>query len=85
MLASVLKRYPELTEDDVMIVDRGEGPFIYQWNSQQPMPTPEELQQWSEEEVFPPVQTPEEELLLLKEKQELMQQAIDDLILGGML
>jgi hypothetical protein len=85
MLASVLKRYPELTEDDVMIVDRGEGPFIYRWNSQQPMPTPEELQQWSEEDVFPLVQTPEEELLLLKEKQELMQQAIDDLILGGML
>lgn len=50
MLQSVLKRYPNLTINDIKLQDDGEGAFVATWNSEDPKPTPEQLKTWEAED-----------------------------------
>lgn len=75
MKQSILRRYPELTEDDVVLRDDGEGVYIDIWGSGKPKPTMDEVLSWVEEDKNVPKP---------KTEMELMKEAIDDLILGGM-
>lgn len=55
MKETILKRYPELSEDDIVLRDdNGDGVNIYidYWNSDLPIPTPTEIKQWEDEEKF---------------------------------
>lgn len=61
---------------------------IETWNLSEPKPSLEELEMyWNEhkDEILEANKPQPSETETLKEQQELMQQAIDDLILGGML
>lgn len=75
---SILKRYPELLPEDVFIQNDsdGNGPRITLWNSDKPMPTAEQIEQWVEEDAQQP--KPKSQL-------DLVQAALDDLILGGIM
>jgi hypothetical protein len=78
---------------DFVVMDEGNGQFISEWNIDAPIPTEEELQKAWEEYLAnrpEPQPTPEERIAhleqeneQLKEQIELMQQALDDLILSG--
>jgi hypothetical protein len=74
MLTSILKRYPELTSDKVMLVDRGKGVEIAKWDSDKPQPTLEEMNGWVEEDSLTPHLTPIEQLQ--KDQAELMMQLV---------
>ncbi|MEH7157481.1 XkdW family protein [Neobacillus drentensis] len=74
MKDSILKRYPTLTEDDVVLRDDGYGVFIDVWNSDEHKPTMEQVTSWVAEDAKLP--KPKTEI-------ELMRQALDELILGG--
>jgi hypothetical protein len=82
---AILKRYPELKEEDVFLQDDGDGkgPRLVTWNSDKPIPTMEQVYQWVEEDQNIPA--PKSELEIIKENQEVIQKALDELILGGML
>lgn len=79
--------------EDFLVMDEGEGQFIAEWHINAPIPTEEELEKAWEEYLAnksEPKPTPEEiienleqENEQLKEKIELIQQALDDLILSG--
>lgn len=79
-------KYPNLKAGkDYLVKDDGEGAFIAKWNAEEPQPTDEELQDaWAEYEANPP-QDPLTPVEQLKKQQDLMQQAIDELIFGGAL
>jgi hypothetical protein len=63
MLESVLKRFPELTKDDVRLQDDGNGVYVAYWNSDKPRPTTEDLINWNTEDANLPKQlTPFEQL-----------------------
>jgi hypothetical protein len=49
MQRSILKRYPELSEDDVVIRDDcdGNGAYIDIWNSEKPCPSMDTVRQWA--------------------------------------
>jgi hypothetical protein len=83
LIGAILKKmFPGATIGDYEIVN-GE---IILWNLADPQPTKEELETyWAqhEQEIMQEQQPKPTELDLLKTKQELMQQALDDLILGG--
>lgn len=81
MKQSIIRRYPELTEKDISLRDDGKGIYIESWNSNLEQPTMEQVLLWVEEDKDLP--KPLTELEELKIKQELMQQAIDDLIFSG--
>ncbi|MCM3599403.1 XkdW family protein [Robertmurraya korlensis] len=86
MKPSILKRYPELSKDDVLLRDdnNGKGPYIAVWKSTKPKPTMDQVKQWVlEDEAIPKPLTPEEELEQVKKQQELMQTALDELIFSG--
>ena len=76
MKESILKRYPTLGPDDVSLRDDGKGVFIDVWKSVQPKPTMAQVIAWVAEDGKLP--KPKTEL-------ELMQRAIDDIILGGLI
>ena len=68
---------------DFLVMDNGAGQFIAQWNLSKAKPSNQELQAaWEEYNAHPP-QEPPSEIELLKQRQEIIQQALDDLILGG--
>jgi hypothetical protein len=48
---SILKRYPELDEKDIILMDNGEGVFIHFWNSDKTKPTMDQVNQWAEEDA----------------------------------
>lgn len=48
----LLARYPELSYDDVVLRDDGEGIYIDVWNSDTPKPTLENIKQWFEDDNF---------------------------------
>jgi hypothetical protein len=74
---SILKRYPELKEDDITLRDDGAGIFISQWNSEEPKPTITQINQWvAEDEAEPKPKTEEE---LLREENAQLNLAIIDL------
>jgi hypothetical protein len=56
MIDSILKRYPELTNDDVILRDDGDGRGIYidVWNCDKPKPTMDEVNQWVVEDAALP-------------------------------
>jgi endo-beta-N-acetylglucosaminidase D len=87
MLYSILKRYPELTEDDVMIVDRsdGKGPFIAYWNSDKPKPTTEQLLQWAEEDA-PEISVQKTDIELLEQENAnlILQNAMQDIAIQSL-
>lgn len=83
MIESILRRYPELSKSDVSLRNDGNGIYIEVWNCDQSQPTIEEVNQWVEEDVNLP--QPLSEMDQLKKQQELMQEAIDELIFGGSL
>lgn len=86
MKPSILKRYPELTENDVLLRDDtdGKGVQIVHWNSSKIKPSMDQVKQWvQEDDAIPKPVTPEQELEQLKKQQELMQAAIDELIFSG--
>jgi hypothetical protein len=65
MKESILKRYPELTEHDVILIgdDSGEIVVFGKWNSEKPIPTIEQVNQWVEEDAqLPKPLTTEERL-----------------------
>jgi hypothetical protein len=73
---------------DYVLMDNGQGPFIYEWNLPDTQPTQEELEAyWNghQQEILDANKPPLSELDILKANQELMQKAIDDIILGGAL
>ncbi|WP_026572507.1 XkdW family protein [Bacillus sp. UNC438CL73TsuS30] len=74
MKQSILKRYPELTEEDVILRDDGQGIYLDIWKSDKPKPTMDQVKLWAAED---------EQLPKPKTELELMQQALDELILGG--
>jgi hypothetical protein len=53
---SILKRYPELKFDDVVLRDDGDerGIYIDVWNSDKPKPTIDEVNQWVQEDAALP-------------------------------
>jgi len=89
MLQSILKRYPTLNPEDVRLQDDGDGIYIAYWNSDEPKPTMEQVYQWVEEDSKFPKPKTEIEMLQqenkeLKEYIEVIQLALDELLLGGM-
>lgn len=78
---AILNIYPDaVPNQDFLIMDDGNGPEIRQWKYNGPIPTENELQMaWGNVQVEPV------ELSPIEKKLELMQQAIDDIILGVML
>lgn len=86
MILSILKRYPELTFNDVELMDNkdGNGIRITMWKSDKPKPSMDQVKVWvDEDEAIPKPLTSEQELEQLKKQQELMQKALDDLIFSG--
>lgn len=77
MLNSVLKRYPELTEEDVTLRDDGTGVYIEKWNSPEPKPTAFELKTWAEEDAKLPKPLTE------KERIAELENVVNMLLLGG--
>jgi hypothetical protein len=73
MIESILKRFPELTKDDVNLMDNGEGVFVNVWNSDKPKPTKEELQSWFNEDDFVKVK---------QDKKDELDEACTNTILG---
>lgn len=73
MLQSILKRFPELTPEDVSLRDDadGKGVYIDKWNSDKEKPTPEEFKRWHEEDMadYTPPLTIEEQMQ--KQQEEL--------------
>ncbi|AND39629.1 XkdW family protein [Cytobacillus oceanisediminis] len=68
MLNSVLKRYPSLTPNDVVLRDDGEGVYVHYWNSQEPQPTISELLAWQkEDEELPKQPTDQDRIVALEE------------------
>ena len=76
MKQSILKRFPSMGENDVTLRDDGKGVFIDVWKSKDPKPTMAQVNAWVAEDAQQP--KPKTEL-------ELMQRAIDDIILGGLI
>ncbi|MEH7481479.1 XkdW family protein [Neobacillus drentensis] len=73
------------SDKDFLVMDLadGEGQFIAEWNLPDPQPTETELQAaWKEYQLNPPP-APLSEFEKLQQLQELMQQAIDEIIFGG--
>lgn len=81
MKESILKRYPELTANDVTLRDDGEDVYIDVWNCIKAQPPLEQVLAWVEEDTNLPQKKSEMELL--KSQQVLMQAALDDLIFSG--
>jgi hypothetical protein len=63
---SILKRYPELKEDDITLRDDGNGIFISYWNSEKPKPTITQVNQWVAEDEAEP--KPKTEIDILKDQ-----------------
>jgi hypothetical protein len=53
MKESILKRYPELSSQDLGLRDDGDekGIYIEVWNSDKPKPSMEEVKAWHEEDM----------------------------------
>jgi hypothetical protein len=68
---SILKRFPELKDEDVFIQNDsdGNGPRIVVWNSDKPIPTAEQIQQWEQEDAQLPKQLTLEQQLAEKDLQ----------------
>jgi hypothetical protein len=65
MKQSILRRYSEMTEDDVVLRDDGDGRGIYidVWNSDKTKPTMEEVLSWVDEDsTLPTPLSPIEQL-----------------------
>lgn len=86
VVKAVKHLFPNANEnEDFVILNNGEGDFIAEWHIDSQQPTQEQLNiAWDQYQSNPP-QVPLSELERLKKQQELMQQAIDDLIFGGAL
>jgi hypothetical protein len=67
LLQSILKRYPSLSELDVGLRDDGKGVFVSRWNSTDPIPTVEQIQQWAEEDKL--IQSEPSEFEQIKKQQ----------------
>lgn len=80
---AILELFPDaVPNQDFYVVNDGDGPVIRNWEYPAPVPTESELQTaWEKVQNKPKELTPLEKL---EEKQQLMQKAIDDIILGGM-
>jgi hypothetical protein len=52
MKQSILNRYSELTSDDVVLRDDGNGIYIDIWRSTKPKPSMSQILQWVEEDNF---------------------------------
>ena len=77
MKQSILKRYPELTEDDIVLRDDGKGVFIDVWKCNKPQPTTEQINQWVAEDENEP--QPKTEVEALREENGQLNLAIIDL------
>lgn len=76
---AILHLYPELKPDiDFVVVSEEDIQWIAKWNNEHPEPSDADLEAAWEDYLANPPEKPLSEL-------ELMQKAIDDLILGGML
>lgn len=79
---AILKIYPDaVPHKHFLIMDSGNGPEIKNWKFNKPMPTNAQLQAaWEIVKNEPKELSPIERL---EQQQQLMQKAIDDIILGG--
>jgi hypothetical protein len=67
---SILKRYPELTVNDVELRDDAneKGVYIAYWNSDKPQPTMDQVKTWHEEDIQNYVEPKTVEELLIEEQ-----------------
>ncbi|AGK52039.1 XkdW family protein [Bacillus sp. 1NLA3E] len=81
----IIYLHPSLEANkDFILKDDGTGPYILEWNADLPIPNEAEIiQAWEQIKDIPDPEPPLTPLEQLQKKQELMQQAIDDLILSG--
>jgi len=90
MKDSIIKRYPGLKWDDVMIQDNtdGKGPFITYWNHPKPMPSMEDILKWVKEDeaTYVPTETTEQKVERLEKQLNTTNKSLMDLwnmILGN--
>ena len=83
---AIKKIYPDARPniDFVNVEDEDGTQRITEWTYTQPQPTVEELETAWNEYVANPPEEPLTEIEQLKKNQELMQEALDDLLLGGL-
>jgi hypothetical protein len=81
---AILKLYPDAVPNkDFLVVDDGNGPEIRNWKRKEPIPTLDQLQNvWTTYNLGTVTEEPSE-LDQIKKNQELMQAALDGLLLGG--
>lgn len=81
MIASIIKRYPGLTPQDVRLKDDsdGKGVYISYWKHEKVQPEMADVLKWHEEDMqnYIPPETPEEKVLRLeRENAEMKAQSI---------
>lgn len=73
MKESILRRFPQLQPDDVLLRDDGAGIYLEVWNSEEPEPTMEKVLSWVEEDRdLPKAPTEQERIEELENLMNLM-------------